>query len=126
MGGGGYQSDPPSAYRTSTIPTTADGFLGQVQTWSSKVEDVIENYTQPIRPYVPAMARFLIVVTFLEGVSCRVWVFGKEPREQFGADAGVRRVEDHDSVGGSIVVSSEVSHASLLCYNRLVVRQEHS
>jgi len=61
--GGGYTPDPPSSRST---PTPAEGFLGQVQGYSSKAEDLIEAYTQPIRPYVPALARFLIVVTFLE------------------------------------------------------------
>ncbi|ORY30389.1 ER to Golgi transport-related protein [Naematelia encephala] len=65
MGGGGYTPDPTPSYR-STAQGTQDGFLGQVQQYSSKAEDFIEAYTQPIRPYVPALARFLIVVTFLE------------------------------------------------------------
>ncbi|KAK1921576.1 ER to Golgi transport-related protein [Papiliotrema laurentii] len=66
---GGY-TPAASAYRPNSGPTIgAQGgneVLGQVQALSSKVEDYIEAYTQPIRPYVPAMARFLIVVTFLE------------------------------------------------------------
>ncbi|KAK8847429.1 hypothetical protein IAR55_005287 [Kwoniella newhampshirensis] len=63
--GGGYTPDPIS--RSAPSPGVSDNeLLGQVQKWSSKAEDVIEAYTQPIRPYVPAMARFLIVVTFLE------------------------------------------------------------
>lgn len=64
----GYTPDPTPSYRPNTnFPSPpANDLLGQVQAWSSKAEDLIEAYTQPIRPYVPAMARFLIVVTFLE------------------------------------------------------------
>ncbi|WVR04652.1 hypothetical protein IAU60_001663 [Kwoniella sp. DSM 27419] len=68
--GGGYQPDPisrqaPYSYNAGGAGGQ-DNVLGQVQAWSSKIEDLIEAYTQPIRPYVPAMARFLIVVTFIE------------------------------------------------------------
>lgn len=69
MGGSGqgYTPDPvrPRSHGAGVGPQDED-FLGQVKAWSAKVEDVIEAYSQPIRPYVPAAARFLIVVTFLE------------------------------------------------------------
>lgn len=63
--GGGYAPDPISR-PTETQRFSDNEMLANIQKWSSKVEDVIETYTQPIRPYVPALARFLIVVTFLE------------------------------------------------------------
>lgn len=34
--------------------------------YTSKIEDLIDHYTQPIKPHLPALGRFLIVVTFLE------------------------------------------------------------
>ncbi|KAG0055791.1 hypothetical protein BGZ83_007371 [Gryganskiella cystojenkinii] len=37
-----------------------------VQEYSRKFEDVIDKIGQPIKPHIPAIARFLIVVTFLE------------------------------------------------------------
>ncbi|KAF9964689.1 hypothetical protein BGZ70_006075, partial [Mortierella alpina] len=40
--------------------------MDSVKEYSSKLEDVIDRLGQPIRPYIPAIARFLIVVTFLE------------------------------------------------------------
>ncbi|KAG0212908.1 hypothetical protein BGX28_005370 [Mortierella sp. GBA30] len=40
--------------------------MDAVQEYSRKVEDVIDKIGQPIKPYIPAIARFLIVVTFLE------------------------------------------------------------
>lgn len=64
MMGTGYTPDPVPRPAASQAQ---DGLLSQVQEISSKAEDYIETYTQPVRPWVPAMARFLIVVTFLEG-----------------------------------------------------------
>jgi hypothetical protein len=32
----------------------------------SKVEDVLERVATPLKPHLPAIARFLLVVTFLE------------------------------------------------------------
>lgn len=40
--------------------------LQKVREYTSKVEDWIDQYTQPIKPHLPALGRFLIVVTFLE------------------------------------------------------------
>lgn len=37
-----------------------------VQEYSRKFEEVIDKIGQPLKPYIPAIARFLIVVTFLE------------------------------------------------------------
>lgn len=40
--------------------------LQKVREYTSKVEDMIDQYTQPVKPHLPALGRFLIVVTFLE------------------------------------------------------------
>lgn len=40
--------------------------LDKIRALSSKIEDYIDVYTQPIKPHLPALGRFLIVVTFLE------------------------------------------------------------
>ncbi|KAK3822325.1 MAG: SURF4 family-domain-containing protein [Linnemannia gamsii] len=37
-----------------------------VQEYSRKFEELIDKVGQPLKPYIPAIARFLIVVTFLE------------------------------------------------------------
>lgn len=37
-----------------------------VQEYSRKFEEVIDKIGQPLKPHIPAIARFLIVVTFLE------------------------------------------------------------
>lgn len=41
-------------------------WLEKVKEYSSKAEDLIDMYTQPVKPYLPALGRFLIVVTFYE------------------------------------------------------------
>lgn len=68
--GGGYTPDPhgfgnsrPSAgYR----PANPDDPLEKLRTFARQVEDQVEIYTQPLKPHLPAIGRFLIVVTFLE------------------------------------------------------------
>ncbi|KAF9438173.1 hypothetical protein BGZ76_009380 [Entomortierella beljakovae] len=40
--------------------------MESIQEYSRKFEDIIDRIGQPIKPYIPAIARFLIVVTFLE------------------------------------------------------------
>ena len=40
--------------------------MQQVRAVTSKVEDVIDNNFRWLRPWLPALGRFLIVVTFLE------------------------------------------------------------
>ncbi|KAF9158155.1 hypothetical protein DFQ27_002433 [Actinomortierella ambigua] len=40
--------------------------MDSVKDYSSQIEDVIDKFGQPIKPYIPAIARFLIVVTFYE------------------------------------------------------------
>ena len=67
---GGYQPDPhgfantrpSSGYRAAN----PDDPLEKLRTFARTVEDNIDIYTQPLKPYLPAIGRFLIVVTFLE------------------------------------------------------------
>ncbi|KAF9570553.1 hypothetical protein BGW38_008735, partial [Lunasporangiospora selenospora] len=40
--------------------------MDSVREYSRQFEDLIDRIGQPIKPYIPAIARFLIVVTFLE------------------------------------------------------------
>ncbi|KAK3831559.1 MAG: SURF4 family-domain-containing protein [Linnemannia gamsii] len=40
--------------------------MDSLKDYSSKLEDIIDRIGQPIKPHIPAIARFLIVVTFLE------------------------------------------------------------
>lgn len=69
-GGGGYQPDPhgfgnsrPSAGYRAANP---DDPLEKLRTFARQAEDYVDIYSQPLKPYLPAIGRFLIVSTFLE------------------------------------------------------------
>ncbi|KAK0446028.1 SURF4 family-domain-containing protein [Desarmillaria tabescens] len=55
-------SRPSSGYRAAN----PEDPLEKLRTISKTIEDNIEIYTQPLKPHLPAIGRFLIVVTFLE------------------------------------------------------------
>ncbi|KAF9819404.1 hypothetical protein IEO21_02147 [Rhodonia placenta] len=67
---GGYSPDPhgfsnsrpSSGYRAAN----SDAPRERLRAFAQTVEDNVEIYTQPLKPYLPAIGRFLIVVTFLE------------------------------------------------------------
>ncbi|CAH1765484.1 11920_t:CDS:10 [Entrophospora sp. SA101] len=40
--------------------------MDQITKYSSKAEDILGTISQPLKPHIPAIARFLIVATFLE------------------------------------------------------------
>jgi len=69
--GPSYGSDPHGfstrapAYQTSA-PANPDDPLEKIRAYGSKVEDMVEIYSQPLKPHLPAIGRFLIVVTFIE------------------------------------------------------------
>jgi len=44
----------------------SDDPIAKIRAISAKVEDLLEVYSQPLRPHLPTIGRFLIVVTFLE------------------------------------------------------------
>ncbi|KAI0688385.1 SURF4 family-domain-containing protein [Cytidiella melzeri] len=67
---GGYQPDPhgfgnsrPSGGYRAANP---DDPLEKFRMFARQVEDNIDISAQPLKPYLPAIGRFLIVVTFLE------------------------------------------------------------
>ncbi len=43
-----------------------DDPVAKIRATASKVEDFVDIYSQPLRPHLPAIGRFLIVLTFLE------------------------------------------------------------
>ncbi|OAA73250.1 COPII-coated vesicle protein SurF4/Erv29 [Cordyceps fumosorosea ARSEF 2679] len=55
----------PNPYGSSS-QQEEQGILDQIRPYTSKVEDLLESVSEPIKPYLPAIGRFLIVVTFLE------------------------------------------------------------
>lgn len=50
----------PAADNTESSP------LDAIREQTSKIEDMLDTISEPIKPYLPAIGRFLIVVTFLE------------------------------------------------------------
>ncbi|GAA5944048.1 protein ERV29 [Sporobolomyces koalae] len=71
---GGRRASGGHARRGSVIDIAADMLAGQAGVESlekarkvtDKVEDTLEQWVKPVRPWLPGMGRFLIVVTFLE------------------------------------------------------------
>ncbi|KAI0065241.1 SURF4-domain-containing protein [Artomyces pyxidatus] len=55
-------SRPSSGYRAAD----PEDPIEKIRAYSKQIEDNIEIYSQPLRPHLPAIGRFLIVVTFLE------------------------------------------------------------
>lgn len=53
---------PASGYRAAN----PDDPVEKLRAFASTVEDNIEIYSQPLKAHMPAIGRFLIVVTFLE------------------------------------------------------------
>lgn len=53
-------------YRYPRSSSSSNEWGQRVKDYSSQAEDVIDSWSQPIKPYLPALGRFLIVVTFLE------------------------------------------------------------
>ncbi|KAF4977100.1 hypothetical protein FZEAL_6333 [Fusarium zealandicum] len=60
LGGPAYGAAP------SADPQQSEGFLDVVRSYTSKIEDQLDTISEPMKPYLPAMGRFLIVVTFFE------------------------------------------------------------
>lgn len=57
----GYRAAPPPSYAASE-----NEYIQKLRAIGSQVEDSIEIVSQPLKPYLPSIGRFLIVVTFLE------------------------------------------------------------
>lgn len=52
----------PSSSSATNDPSPLDAIRQQ----TSKIEDLLDTWSDPVKPYLPAIGRFLIVVTFLE------------------------------------------------------------
>ncbi|KAG8421213.1 ER-derived vesicles protein erv29 [Metarhizium acridum] len=59
-------SGPPQYGGPSNAEESNGNILDQIRPYTSKVEDMLDTLSEPIKPYLPAIGRFLIVVTFLE------------------------------------------------------------
>lgn len=60
----GLSNSRPSS--TGYRAANPDDPLEKIRAVSRAIEDNVEIYTQPLKPHLPAIGRFLIVVTFLE------------------------------------------------------------
>lgn len=64
--GTGHSIGGNAGLGTSSDGGPLDEVLVKVRGITNKVEELMDSYSQPIKPWVPAIARGLIVVTFLE------------------------------------------------------------
>jgi ER-derived vesicles protein len=55
-------SRPSSGYRSAN----PDDPLEKLRSVSKQIEEQVDIHSQPLKPHLPAIGRFLIVVTFLE------------------------------------------------------------
>jgi len=51
---------------SGAFDASSESTFEKVRIWGSWLEDQIDTVSQPLRPYLPSIGRFLIVVTFLE------------------------------------------------------------
>ena len=71
-GRGGFSPDPHGLSNNRPPPTAGyraaepDEPLEKIRQFSKNVEDNIEIHAQPLKPHLPTIGRFLIVVTFIE------------------------------------------------------------
>ena len=68
LGGGQQSFGGPSSMggRGGGDGTNDPSPLDAIREQTSKIEDWLDTIADPIKPYLPAIGRFLIVVTFLE------------------------------------------------------------
>lgn len=61
-----YQTPHVNGNGMGSFDASSESPFEKLRVIGSKVEDQIDSLSQPVRPYLPAVGRFLIVVTFLE------------------------------------------------------------
>jgi uncharacterized membrane protein YphA (DoxX/SURF4 family) len=63
----GYGIGGPAPYGGGSSSEEQGGsVLDQLRPYTSKAEDYLDAISEPVKPYLPAIGRFLIVVTFIE------------------------------------------------------------
>ncbi|KAK1781910.1 SURF4 family-domain-containing protein [Copromyces sp. CBS 386.78] len=66
-GPGSYGIGTSSPFGGPVNDDTAESSpLDAIRKQTSKIEDVLDSFSEPVKPYLPAIGRFLIVVTFIE------------------------------------------------------------
>ncbi|KAJ2897330.1 surf4 family protein [Zalerion maritima] len=64
--GGGYGMGAGDPYGVARDDQQENTILDTVREQTSKIEDLLDTVSEPIKPFLPAIGRFLIVVTFIE------------------------------------------------------------
>ncbi|KAI0391981.1 SURF4 family-domain-containing protein [Xylariaceae sp. FL0594] len=65
-GTAGYQLSNQTPFGGPRMETSDPSPLDAIRAQTSKIEDLMDTVSGPVKPYLPAIGRFLIVVTFLE------------------------------------------------------------
>ncbi|KAI0974350.1 SURF4 family-domain-containing protein [Xylaria arbuscula] len=65
-GTAGYQLSNQSPFGGPRLDGSDPSPLDAIRAQTSKIEDALDSLSGPVKPYLPAIGRFLIVVTFLE------------------------------------------------------------
>ncbi|RYC63494.1 hypothetical protein CHU98_g2698 [Xylaria longipes] len=65
-GTAGYQLSNQTPFGGPKMDGGDPSPLDAIRAQTSKIEDVLDSLSEPVKPYLPAIGRFLIVVTFLE------------------------------------------------------------
>ncbi|KAK4151482.1 SURF4 family-domain-containing protein [Chaetomidium leptoderma] len=64
--GSSYGMAAPSPFGGPSEDKADQSPLDAIRQQTSKIEDLLDTMSEPIKPYLPAIGRFLIVVTFIE------------------------------------------------------------
>ncbi|OAA53972.1 copii-coated vesicle protein 4 [Niveomyces insectorum RCEF 264] len=78
--GTGYGIGQPNPFNNSAPESKESNALDAIRQQTSKIEDLLDTFSEPVKPYLPAIGRFLIVVTFLEDALRIVTQFGDQLR----------------------------------------------
>ncbi|KAI0910495.1 SURF4 family-domain-containing protein [Ustulina deusta] len=65
-GTAGYQLSSQTPFGGPRMDGSDPSPLDAIRAQTSKIEDILDSLSGPLKPYLPAIGRFLIVVTFLE------------------------------------------------------------
>ncbi|KAJ8123987.1 hypothetical protein ONZ43_g184 [Nemania bipapillata] len=65
-GTAGYQLSNQTPFGGPKMESSDPSPLDAIRAQTSKIEDMLDSLSEPVKPYLPAIGRFLIVVTFLE------------------------------------------------------------
>ncbi|KAK4230573.1 SURF4 family-domain-containing protein [Podospora fimiseda] len=65
-GQGSYGIGAPTPFGGPPEDNSEQSALDTIRQQTSKIEDLLDSISEPIKPFLPAIGRFLIVVTFIE------------------------------------------------------------